>query len=263
MTTHPAGTVSRFMVGPIKGLGLDQPEIVEVGPTGVVGDREFFLVDDQDVLLSVTRTGVLCDRTARYDAASGQLTVNGPEGVDVSGTADLGDELSAGFFGHHDVPGREVLGPWAEYFSDRIGQSVRLVRASRPNGACDVHGLTLLGDESVTAVAAHAGLKLDPRRFRMTMGLAGTPAFAEEGWTEADVSVGTAVIRIGGPIKRCAATTRHPETGQRDIPVLRILKSMRGLQNSELGVGVNLGMYAEVVTPGVVRLGDVVTLDAS
>jgi len=54
----------------------------------------------------------------------------------------------ADFYRYKNVPAREVLGPWGPYFSGLAGRPVRLVRADEPNGGCDIHALTLLGDVS-------------------------------------------------------------------------------------------------------------------
>ena len=53
---------------------------------------------------------------------------------------------------------------------------------------------------------------------------------------------------------RCALTTRHPETGERDADTLRWLASYRRADDGE----VYCGLYADVVEPGTVRVGDTV-----
>ena len=44
--------VSRLSVTAIKGLGVVHPDVVDVTPTGVAGDRTFYLVDAEDALRS-------------------------------------------------------------------------------------------------------------------------------------------------------------------------------------------------------------------
>jgi uncharacterized protein YcbX len=63
------------------------------------------------------------------------------------------------------------------------------------------------------------------------------------------------VVRVGGPVDRCAMTTRDPDTGERDLDTLRLIKTYRGL--SERGT-IDFGVYAEIVEPGEVRVGDTV-----
>jgi uncharacterized protein len=64
------------------------------------------------------------------------------------------------------------------------------------------------------------------------------------------------VLRGGGPVPRCAATTRDPDRGARELPTVRMIKSYRGVQVNEVGGGVNCGVYADVVREGAVRVGD-------
>ncbi|TAP41738.1 MOSC domain-containing protein [Arthrobacter sp. S39] len=50
--------------------------------------------------------------------------------------------------------------------------------------------------------------------------------------------------------------TRDPETGERNLTLLRMMKQQKGLRESVLGTGVCLGVYARVSTPGIIRVGD-------
>jgi uncharacterized protein YcbX len=64
-----------------------------------------------------------------------------------------------------------------------------------------------------------------------------------------------------GPVPRCNATTRNPDTGAKDLKTLQLIAQGRGMQPDEFGEdGLNLGAYADVIEPGVVSLGDPVEL---
>ena len=63
-------------------------------------------------------------------------------------------------------------------------------------------------------------------------------------------------MRGGGPVQRCAATTRNPASGAVDLQTLRAIRNYRGLQDSVFGLGANFGVYGEVVEPGRVAVGD-------
>ncbi|MFO1541394.1 MAG: MOSC domain-containing protein, partial [Chloroflexota bacterium] len=111
--------------------------------------------------------------------------------------------------------------------------------------------------------ALAAGLD-DPRaqrRFRLTLGAEGAPAWAEAGWVGRTLQGGAAAIRPGGDVVRCAVTTCDPDTGEPDADTLRWLRQIRG--HRATGERLPFGVYARVVTPGMVRLGDpVVVTDA-
>ena len=94
---------------------------------------------------------------------------------------------------------------------------------------------------------------LDGRRFRMLVHLAGCEPHEEDGWDGRLLSLGEAVVRVGGPVPRCATTTRDPETGERDFDTLRAIKAYRGLRERK---HIDFGVYADVVEPGRVRVGD-------
>jgi uncharacterized protein len=54
-------------------------------------------------------------------------------------------------------------------------------------------------------------------------------------------------------IERCAATEVDPKTGQRDLPLPRLLMAHFG--------HVHCGVYAEVAAPGRIVAGDLLTVD--
>jgi uncharacterized protein len=63
------------------------------------------------------------------------------------------------------------------------------------------------------------------------------------------------VIRAGGPVDRCAMTTRDPDTGERDLDTLRLIKDYRGMSHRKT---IDFGVYATIEQPGTVRVGDTV-----
>ena len=80
----------------------------------------------------------------------------------------------------------------------------------------------------------------------------GLEALAEEAWGGRRVRVGEATLLVGDPTPRCAVPSASPDTGCRDLDVLRELRETRGPIDGESC----LGVYAEVLEPGIVRVGD-------
>ena len=70
-----APTVTRLLTTPIKGFGLGQPDSVTLETNGAVGDRDFFIIDSSQQLLSITRTGVFGGWQAQFDRDQGVLTL--------------------------------------------------------------------------------------------------------------------------------------------------------------------------------------------
>lgn len=253
--------VTRLSTTPIKGLGLHHPEEIDVRRTGVVGDRCFYLVDDRDALFSIAKTGGLLSLAAEYDETTGHLAVREDGEVVAEGMAEPGDAHTADFFAFKKVPGRLVPGPWDAVVSERAGRRLRLVRPDAREGAHDVEPLTLLGDASTRRLSEQAGVPdVDSRRFRMLVEFDGAAAHAEDGWRVQRVQIGGVVAEVGGPVQRCAGTTRNPVTGEVDLRTLQLIGDYRGRQDSIFGMGFNFGVYATVVTEGRIRVGDTLTL---
>ena len=64
----------------------------------------------------------------------------------------------------------------------------------------------------------------------------------------------TRCVAVGGHTGRCIVTSRHPETGVRNLPTLDVLAEYRdGVESTE---PLPFGVWAEVVEPGRVALGD-------
>ena len=112
--------------------------------------------------------------------------------------------------------------------------------------------------ELAAALAALApelgGAVPDPRRFRMTIAIDGVDAWAEHGWAGREIVVGAARLRGVDPVPRCVVTTRDPDEGRTDAPVLKALARLRGKDD------VTFGLWCDVVEPGTVRIGDEVTV---
>jgi MOSC domain-containing protein len=168
-----------------------------------------------------------------------------------------GAPVTADFYGKRKVAGTVIEGPWNGVLSDAAGEQVRLVRGDEPGAGHDEYPVTLLGAESVAELARRSGAgSVDARRFRMLISFSGLSAHAEDRWQGQAIEIGEALVRAGGPVARCAATTRDPDRGVRDLPAVRMIRSYRGVQVNEFGRGVNFGVYADVVAEGVVRVGD-------
>ena len=80
----------------------------------------------------------------------------------------------------------------------------------------------------------------------------GIAAHEEDSWRNRRLRVGTATLLVGDPTPRCAVPSASPDTGVRDRDVLRELLEKRGPVEGEPCMGV----YAEVLEPGTVRVGD-------
>ena len=95
--------------------------------------------------------------------------------------------------------------------------------------------------------------RVDDRRFRMLVTVAGCSAHEEDSWIGGLLRVGEATVRVLDAVGRCVVTTRDPSTGERDLDTLGLIRAYRG-QHPEHG-SIDFGVHGEVVEPGVVRVG--------
>lgn len=245
---------------PVKGLRLRALDAAELTADGIPGDRAFFLVDAEGIMVNAKRIGPLMSVAAEHDAAAGRLALRFPDGREVAGAVELGDPEDVRFFGLA-LRARPLAGPFSEALSEHAGAPLRLVAAppERPGVDRGRDGaVTLLSRASLERLREQSGADdpVDERRFRMTFGVDGVEAHAEDGWRGRDVRLGDALLRVTGNVGRCAVTTRHAETGVVDFPTLRHLAAYR--RAVETTEPLPFGVHARVLEPGRVRVGDAV-----
>ena len=241
----PTARVARINVTPVKSLRLQHPESVELTPCGAREDRRFLLVDDGRRLYNGKRDTTLVRASAAWDSRSRLLEVTMPDGIVVAEEAVSDGPAVVEVYGRL-VRGRTVAGPWADAFSDLAGRSLTIVERDDPAWATDSRPATLVSRASLGLVDG------DGRRFRMLLEFDGLEPLGEEALESRRVRVGEATLLVGRPTPRCAVPSASPDTGVRDRDVLRELIEKRGPVDGEPC----LGVYAEVLEPGVVRVGD-------
>jgi len=173
--------------------------------------------------------------------------VRGPEGVRTSRRQHrlLGLKGTLGSDGQPLVNGL----PW------RSGEVLALVKEAAGEDASvaaydgperfDILPLLVATDGAVAAFGR------DIRRLRPNMLIAGVDGMDEVHWEGAELHVGDAVVRLDSLRGRCPMTTVDPDTLVRDPEVLRDIGRR---------FGGRLALNAEVMRPGVVRVGDTVRL---
>jgi uncharacterized protein len=266
-TAREDACVTALSVAPVKGLRIANVEQLVLEPGGARGDRRFYLVEERGWMVNGKHSGALNEVIAevvtseREHGAEERLTLRFPDGTEVSGAIELGEQLATRFY-RWPRTARLLRGPFSAALSEHAGEPLRIVQAVDGRSAVDrgaKGGVSLISRDSLAALALVAEREsLDARRFRMTIEIDGVEPFAEDGWLERELRVGEATIRPHGHVGRCIVTSRHPESGVVDLPTLDLLRSFRsGLETTE---PLPFGVYGEVVQPGAVRVGDRVEL---
>lgn len=219
-----SGRVLSLHRWPVKSMGGEDVEVLEVDGRGALGDRARALWD-------VARDKRLTAREApgllAWSARSAGDTVR----VEHAGAAWDWEDA--------DLPGA---------LAGHLGREVRLDHD--PQGIQDLPG-TLLVTTQATLDDLDPAWR-DLRRFRTNVHLAlDAPAWAEGGWESRRMTLGDVELELLHPCVRCVIPTRDPDTQVKDARLLRWLTRSR----DQL-----FGINARVIRPGVLRAGDPVSL---
>lgn len=247
--------VERIGFTPLKGARHTAHADSTLDARGPVGDRLWCLVDPaRDRVLRTVENPTLLQSVAR--ATGETLTVELPGGT-VAGTPEpTGDLRTVDYWGR-DAKVELLDGPWSAAFSEHLGYEVRLARPSLAGEVVYGGSVTLVTTSSMALLSERVGRPVGSERFRATylLDVDGLEPHAEDGWVGREVRLGEATVRVRGVVPRCAVIDLDPQTGVRDVPVLKVLAGYRRC-DGELCFGVD----AEITVPGRVRVGDPVVL---
>ncbi|WP_105034107.1 MOSC domain-containing protein [Cryobacterium aureum] len=220
---------------------------------GPVGDRLFAVVDlaNGRVLKTVEHPLLI---TCRAQWQDGVLSVD-IGGQQIAATPEFNDQnVTLDYWGR--AVGMQVVdGPWALAFSRLLGKDVAVAQINTPGGVVYGDSVTILTTSSLRRLADEAATTVDARRFRATFTIDTGDAAAqvEDSWAGRELDVGSARLRVGVGIPRCAVIDLEPDTGARGTNLLKTLARLNGSD-------IPFGVYAQVIRPGSVGCGDQVRL---
>lgn len=266
--------ISGLFVYPIKSCrGISLAE-VELGPRGLLHDREFLVVDDTNTFLTQRNAPELATIDVHVDA--GALTVRTSEhGTFVVPEDELGgtpiSTRRVTIF-HDEVLADDLGAAAAEWFSEvlhrrsrlvRIGQkSVRHVPLARvaddfraagppPISFTDAFPTLLVSEASVQDLNTRLPQPIPFDRFRPNILVTGTAAYEEDTWRS--IAADDLVFGCSAACLRCVITTTDQRTGERDgAEPLRTLATYRRAPD---GSGVMFGQYLVHSGSGRLRVG--------
>jgi uncharacterized protein YcbX len=226
---------------PVKGMRHLPMPAVRLDAHGPVGDRAWCLVDvaARSVLRTVQHPSLI-GVIARVEGDELSMTL--PSGESVAAPARGSGETVACDYWGRQVALSLVGGPHDALVSDLLGRDVRLAAAPR-GGVVFAAPVTVVAAASLDAVGAEAA------RFRATLVVETDEPWVEDSWLGTSFAVGSARIRVGGPVPRCAVIDHDPSTGVKDRRLLKELVATRPTNDAGEPV---FGVYAEVVRPGTV-----------
>jgi uncharacterized protein len=247
-------TVSQLAIAPVKGMRLHCTGEIRLERYAVAGDREFLIIGKDGKLLLTSRFPALLQIEPAWDRARDVLALRFPDGNVVQDTPEPGASAATRTYDGREIPGWIIPGPLSAALSGYLGREVYLLKREPEHIGHDDQPVTLMSEASLKALAPEFnGTAPDPRRFRMTITMTGTDAWAEHGWGGQKVAIGEAILRVIAPVPRCVVTTRNPDSGATDARVLHALARVRGKND------VTLGVWCDILRPGRIHIGDLVT----
>ena len=245
--------VHRAGFTPVKGMRHPSLDRIELDAEGPVGDRTFCLVDPaQARVLRTVQHPALMGAVARLRGDILEITLPTGESVAAPPTSS-GETITCDYWGRR-VDVALTDGPHAKLVSDWLGRDVRLARAPR-GGVVFADPVTIVGTASLADLGERVGrpgLVDEAARFRATLVVETDEPYVEDSWLGREARAGGATLRIGGPVPRCAVIDHHPETGAKDLRLLKALVQQRPTNTAgEPMFGVN----ATCIEPGWLSTG--------
>ena len=273
---------------PVKSMAGEDLEEATLGERGLPGDRAWAVRDEvRGGIRGAKKLPRLMECAARYEKAPApegsspaEITLPGGETLH-AGDPDVNERLSRaldhevslwpllpadaldhytrGAPDHEDME-KELRAIFARDPDEPLPDIGRfppeiLQYESPPGTYFDAYPLLLLTKQSLDHLNEVApGSRFDVRRFRPNLVIdapESSEPFPEHGWEEKRIQVGGAVLRATIACPRCVMTTH----GFADLP-----KDPKIMRATVANTGGNLGVYAEVVEPGDVRIGDAVEI---
>ena len=257
-------TVSELWRYPVKSLQGSRFDALEVATTGVIGDRRWGIVPvDAAKVLSAKRVPELLDATVDGD------TLVLPDGTRVAVDDPAVHEALSAWLGQpvHLRSTTDSEGLAYDMTFDPPDDTAEVFAIPVPPGTfLDLAPVHLLTTATLHGCrSARPDLNWDVRRFRpnVVVDVEG-PAFIEDTWAGKELHLGEVVLRITQPTVRCAMPLRAQPAAP-GPPDGGLLVRQPELHDALVELNTtfpnHLGVYAEVVAPGTVHVGDAARLD--
>lgn len=237
--------VAALRVAPVKGLATVTRDSVHLDSAGVAEDRRLFMLDQHGKVVTLRSHPELVQVRPDLDLGRKELRASLADGTfATTSLTNTGEQVHTELYGKARV-GHVLAGDVAEAVSAIAGEPIRLVLADRTGVGWDEGPVSILGRASAAAVG---GEHRDRARYRMLIELDDTTKFEEDGWVGHDLELGAARVKVTHQLVRCAIITQSPVDGRKDWDGLRALAEQGRRE-------LCLGVIAEVVIPGEVRVG--------
>ena len=271
MTTYSVAELWRY---PVKSMGGERVESLELRVSAVVGDRRWAVRNTETGKIASAKRPRPYGRLLEWSAstiADGRVIVTAPEGWEFTvGSGDLDGALTDALGepvrvveveeGREETYGSE----WPEIpgtvLSD-VEIDLPVAVLTEKTSFVDASAVHIIVNQSMTHLASLLdGVKLGVRRFRPNIVLdahddTGSGEFADLAWKDLDIKVGDAELRIADATPRCVMTTLAQPGYEQAKGVLQVLAAA-ARKDFDFGAFACFGTNAEVTAAGTIHVGD-------
>lgn len=255
-------------VYPVKSCAGTPLPNAQIGPRGILHDREFMLTDLEGHFVTQREMPRLA--LVRPALSDERLCLDAPGMPSFALTPTDDGSRQPVVIWRDTVVAVDQGGEVAEWLSYYLGRDLRLVRfpsdgvrpldprfAPRPTdqvGFADGYPLLLISEESLADLNSRLAEPLPMHRFRPNVVVAGSgEAYAEDQWAE--VRIGSIQFDVVKPCARCVITTTNQSTAERGLEPLATLATYRRVPR-----GVLFGQNLVHAAQGRLAVGDRLTL---
>jgi uncharacterized protein len=269
--------VAQLWSYPVKSMVGSTVPSVEISDLGIVGDRHWAVRDlERGGIRGAKKIGELMQFAATRNS-DGTVTITSPNGVSVSSNDPKVNEVLSAALGHEvaldslpvdgdlehfrrgprdtDDPMAELRGVFGREENEPLPNFAafppEIAEFESPPGTHhDCWPLMIMTTSAMDALRqALPDSRIDERRFRPSIMIDGADAgHPEFSWKGRTARMGTAEIEFLDPCPRCVMITRRIND---DIPEDRAI-----LRHVVRDLDQNVGVYARVLKPGRVSVGD-------
>jgi len=265
-------TVASLTQYPIKACGGMPLERAEIDESGLRGDRLLFLIDEHGEALGQEELPRMALIQPRLVGTS--LTVTAPDRTPLELSVSERGESRQTKHWHDAAPAVDQGDEAARWFGDFLGRPCRLMASgalhervapekyrhilpAAQSRFTAVAPILLTSEASLADLNGRIAKPIRMNRFRQNLVVRGSAPFHEEWWSR--LRIGDLELVKVASSERCSVTQVNQETAERGVEPIRTLAKYHR-QPGGVGGGVVFGVYFRPLRPGVLHLGDEVSV---
>jgi uncharacterized protein len=268
MASSKVTSIWRYPVKSMMGEELNACEITE---KGLLGDRAYGVIDIETGKLANAKNPHKWPNMFQYranfidppqkDAAIPPVRITFPDGCSIISTDDEKNKLLSNSFNrnvHLSTPSSidvQFEGYIPEEIEELDNKGSIFTRTSPKDTFFDIDMVHIITTSTINYLRKLAPeSRIEARRFRpnIIIEVPDTEAFIENDWVGKTLTIGSVQLKISQETKRCVMTT----LAQGDLP--KDPNVLRSIVRNNAG---SFGVYASVVKPGRVSIGDRIEID--